>query len=145
MDIALDELKEIKNYTKPKKRKTNKAQILRDPVPNTMLDDIIKSHKPKGAHGTTWARFQLTSVLLFFSGLRINEIACIKKEMIQSIIDQGQMDFYQSKVNKYRTIRFTAVAVNTIKDVFLKTEKIIFEHNGFLEKIKFIKNFKKYF
>jgi len=49
--------------------------------------------------------------------------------MIQSIIDKGQMVFYQSKVNKYRTIRFTSVAVNAIKEIFIKTNKFVFETN----------------
>jgi len=110
MDKPLERLEEIDNNTKPRKRKTNKAQILRDPVPNSMLEDILKNDKPKASHQLTWSRFQLASVILFFSGLRINEIACINKEMIQSIIDNSHMDFYQSKVNKYRTIRFTEAA-----------------------------------
>jgi len=79
IDQALERLEKIDNNTKPKQRKTNKAQILRDPVPNSMLEDILKADKPKGAHQLTWARFQLASVILFFSGLRINEIACIRK------------------------------------------------------------------
>jgi hypothetical protein len=79
IDQALERLEKIDNNTKPKQRKTNKAQILRDPEPNSMLEDILKADKPKGAHQLTWARFQLASVILFFSGLRINEIACIRK------------------------------------------------------------------
>lgn len=153
MDEALERLEEIDNNTKPRKRKPNKAQILRDPVPNSMLEDIVKNDKPKGYHQLTWFRFQLTSVILFFSGPRINEITCINKEMIQSIIDNSHMDFYQSKVKKYRTIRFTEAAVNAIKDVFIKTEKFIFEHNKMIfplplsEKTKvekFTKNINKF-
>jgi hypothetical protein len=92
VDKALDRLEKIDNNTKPKKRKTNKAQILRDPVPNSMLEDILKAAKPKGAHQLTWSRFQLASVILFFSGLKINEITCIRKEMVQSITDSGHQE-----------------------------------------------------
>lgn len=41
---------EVVTNTTPKKITTNKAQILRDPVPQSMLEDIIISEKPKGVH-----------------------------------------------------------------------------------------------
>ena len=113
----------------PKKRTTNKALIMRDPVPKSMLERILKASRPKGIHQLTWARFQVTSTILFFTGLRIGEVAPVTEEMLEEIVEQGTMTFYQPKVNKYRTIRFTSYGVETIKRVFLKNIKIIFDHN----------------
>ncbi len=102
-----EDTKEILKALKKPKRTTNKAEILRDPVPQSMLEDIITSERPKGTHKLTWERFQLTATILFFSGLRINELARVDQKMINDILEYGKMTLYQSKVNKYRTVRFT--------------------------------------
>ncbi len=116
----------------PKKRRTNKAQILRDPVPKSMLERIIQAPKPKGIHLLSWARFKVTATLLFFTGLRISEVAMVTEQMLLEIVEQGSVTFYQPKVNKYRTILFTSHGVETIKIVFNKYRKIIFNHNKVL-------------
>lgn len=116
----------------PKKRITNKAQILRDPVPKSMLERILNAPKPKHVHNLSWARFQMTATILFFTGLRISEVAPVTQEMIQEVVEQGKLTFYQPKVNKHRTIRFTSHGINTIKKVFNKTKKVIFDKNEVL-------------
>lgn len=73
-----------------------------------MLESIIRRPRPKGSHQLSWARFQLTSALLFFTGLRISEVFPVNEEMLLEIVEQVTMTFYQPKVNKYRTVRFTS-------------------------------------
>lgn len=97
-----------------------------------MLERIIQAPKPKGSHQLSWARFQLTAAILFFTGLRISEVAPINEEMLLEIIEQGSMTFYQPKVNKYRTIRFTSHGVETIKLIFYKNRKVIFDRHKVL-------------
>lgn len=113
----------------PKKRVTNKAQLLRDPVQKTMVDTIMHAPKPKACHSLTWARFQLTTVLLFFTGLRISEVACVNEDMINEILKYGTITFYQKKVNKQRPVRFPPQSLDSIKKVFEKNKDIVFENN----------------
>lgn len=127
-----DKVDKVLQTVTPKKRVTNKAQILRDPVPKSMLEKILNAPKPKGSHQLSWARFQLTATILFFTGLRISELTAVNEDMIQEVIDKGTMTFYQPKVNKYRTIRFTSHGIQSISRIFEKTRKIIFEHNQVL-------------
>lgn len=112
----------------PKKRITNFAQLQRDPVPKSMHERILEAPRPKGTHQLSWARFQVTATILFFTGLRISEVAPVNEEMLLEIIENGTMTFYQPKVNKYRTIRFTSHGIETIKKVFNKNRQIIFNH-----------------
>ena len=79
-----------------------------------MLERIMNANKPKGSHKLTWAGFQVTTAIMFFTGLKTNEVACVEKQMILDIVEKGTMSFYQSKVNKYRVIRFTPYGVNAI-------------------------------
>ena len=132
IDGIHDKLDQVLTTIKPKKRQTNKVQFLRDPVPKSMLETILKAPKPKGTHELSWARFKVTVAILFFTGLRISEVAAVSEEMLLEIVENGSMTFYQPKVNKYRTIRFTSHGVNTIKQVFNKNKKIIFNYNKVL-------------
>lgn len=90
---------------------------------------IIKAPKPKGTHQLSWARFKVAAALLFFTGLRISEVAPVNEQMLLDIVEQGCMTFYQPKVNKHRTIRFTSHGVETIKLIFDQNKNIIFKHN----------------
>lgn len=129
----LDEkLDDLLDQVTPKKRSSNKAQLLRDPVPKSMLEKIITASKPKGSRQLSWARFQITAVLLFFTGLRISELTCVNEKMIFDILEKGTMTFYQSKVNKYRVIRFTSHGVTTIRSVFDNNRDVIFSQNQVL-------------
>lgn len=43
-------LEEILEHVKPKPKQHHKAQILKDPVPKTVFEEIINDPKPKGYH-----------------------------------------------------------------------------------------------
>ena len=62
--------------------KTGLSLPLREPVPHSILLDIMRVEKPKRFHILSWGRFQLTCTILYYSGLRINEIARITPEMM---------------------------------------------------------------
>ena len=148
-----EKVEKVLENTTPKKRRTNKAQILRDPVPKTMLEIILQSPRPKACHRLSWSRFLVTSTLLYFTGLRVSELACVTEDMIQQIVDDKEINFYQPKVNQYRKIRFTDVAVERIKKVFDENKDILFEKNSVIYPVenskaesteKFTKSINKY-
>lgn len=58
-------------------KKFYKAIVDRDPIPNKLLEQIIYDPKLKGSHTLSWARFQMTCVLLAFGGLKTNEVASV--------------------------------------------------------------------
>jgi len=96
----------------------------------------MDASKPKACHQATWARFQVTSVLLFFTGLRAVEVACVNREIIEDIFENGTLTAYQSKVNKFRKIRFTSHGIKALKYIFDKTKNIIFTDNSVLYNIE---------
>ena len=105
----------------------HKAQTLCDPIPKTVFEAILKDDKPKGTHTLSWSRFKLTASLLFFSGLKLSEVAQIKKDDVEGIIKNHRLSVYQSKVNKYRNLRFTKKGVETIQKVFNESKNIVYK------------------
>ena len=67
-------LNDVNKNTTPKTKISHKAQIARDPLPETVYEAILNDKKPVNAHRLTWARFRVTSTVLFYTGLRVNEI-----------------------------------------------------------------------
>jgi len=132
-DQLTERIDKVIGYVEPKKRVTNKTLILRDPVPKTLLEKIMKASKPKGCHQATWALFQYISVLLFFTGLRAIEVASINKKIIEDILENGTLTSFQSKVNKFRKVRFTSHGINALKD---NNKDILFSDNSVLYNIE---------
>jgi site-specific recombinase XerD len=52
----------------------------------------------------TWSRFRVACVLMFFTGLRVSEVAYTPQEIINDLKQVGRCQFYQSKVNSMRTV-----------------------------------------
>ena len=105
---------------------------MRDPVLNSLLEHILVKEKPKGIHALSWAKFKLTSATLFFTGLRINEVAIVTETMVLEMIKKGQMTFYQPKVNKHRVILLSKHAIRTIKQAFNDNRTVLFSDNDMI-------------
>ena len=52
----------------------------------------------------SYSRFRVAITLLWFTGLRINEIRNLNQKEIQALIDDGALQVYQPKVNKHREV-----------------------------------------
>jgi len=115
-----------------KKKRFHKAQKAKDPVPNGLLEDILTDPRPEGTHALTWARFQLTCVLLTFGGFRVNEVASVSISRLNTLIEDGSLSFYQQKVNKVRTVFFSKKGLKLTADVFNKNKDIIFKKHEVL-------------
>lgn len=50
----------------------HKAQILRDPLSETIYQTILNSEPPTGYNKKNWAIFKVTSTTLFYTGLRVD-------------------------------------------------------------------------
>lgn len=65
--------------------------------------------------------------VMFFSGLRINEIVNISLPTFEDLFKTGKLPIYQSKVNKYRNVYFSDKGKETIQMVFDKTKHIVYD------------------
>lgn len=78
----------------------------------------MNTPKSKKAHDKSWGHFLITSAILFYGGLRLNEIAILTEVDIQQIIHEKKLYIYQKKVNQYREIRFIDSSIFYIKKAF---------------------------
>ena len=76
------------------------------------------------------ALFQITCVLLGFGGLRINEVAAITADRLETLIQTKRLPFYKKKRNKIRTVYFGEKGIEALKEVYKNTKDIIFEKNN---------------
>lgn len=126
-DVWEQKMDTILEHVTPKPKRSHKAQILKDPVPKTVLEEIINDPKPKGSHEKTWALFQLACAVMFFTGLRINEVVGFDTDTFKELFETDKITIYQSKVNKHRCVFFSDTGRETIQMVFNKTKHIIYD------------------
>lgn len=114
---------------KKKKKKPVPAKK-RDIIDFTIFQQIINQSKPRNTHYLTWSRFRIACVLLFFTGLRVGEVAYTTETMINSLIKYGKCEFYQPKVNKSRIcflpangLQYLEKVKDDIKQVFHSDSK----------------------
>lgn len=99
MEYKLDQ---IQTHLKKKPRVKRNPDEQRDRISFTMFHHMLYSQKPPNVHKLSWSRFRIACVILYFTGLRANEVAYTTKEMIDSLINNKKGQFFQSKVNKLR-------------------------------------------
>lgn len=104
IEIVVSKLYVIEENTRKQGKVKHKPQIERDPVTDIIFIKIISNPKPKNAYHICWARFKVATSVLFFTGLRVNQVAFMTQEMVQDFFIDGACNFYQSKVNTQTTI-----------------------------------------
>lgn len=124
-DQHLEITKREKFFVKPKSKGFPRCRKS-DPLEFGVFKEIMNAPKPKGVHAKSWGRFLITSAILFFSGLRLNEIAVLTEADIQQIISQKKLYIYQKKVNQYRNVRFIDKAIPYIKKAFDEYKNTVF-------------------
>ncbi len=61
---------------------------------------LMNLNRRKNERQLAYSRFRVAITLLWFTGLRINEIRDFKENEIRALIDEGTLQVYQPKVNK---------------------------------------------
>ena len=152
-DEQIDYTKQILDIVKPKPKKKSKGIRPRDPLEMSIFDAIMSSPKPKRAHAKSWGRFKITCSILFFGGLRLNEVAALGPSEIEEILEHKKISIYQKKVNKFREVIFIDRAIPFIEKayedykgtVFKKDQQLFPEPpSGIPNGDKFIKLINKY-
>lgn len=123
--------KEIKQHVKPKLKISHKAQIARDPLSETVYEAILNAERPAGANKLNWARFKVTSTVLFYTGLRINEVRLMTKEMLDDLCTKQKCSFYQTKVKKHRAVLIPPHAIASFNQIQPEIAKV-YESSEFL-------------
>lgn len=92
------------SVAKKKPKTKHEKQILRDPVPTTVMSYIISDPKPLRGRYTTWFRFKIIVIILFFTGLRAGELRQFTRMMLLDLIKTGDADILQFKTKAYRKV-----------------------------------------
>ena len=95
---------EIKQLVTPKEKVFRKHLPLRDPADNTVYMYLMRQKRKKRMRRIEWSAFRIAITLLGFAGLRVNEIKDLSFQQLNEFIDKKQMQIYQSKQNKHRTL-----------------------------------------
>lgn len=95
-----DDIKTLLKKPKPKRI----TQLLRNPVPNTVLQRILTDPKPNKIRVISWERFKIMCALLYFTGLRISEIRNFTRQDIIDFINRQQIEVLQYKTNTKKTV-----------------------------------------
>ncbi len=103
-----EDLTFVKKQVAPKKKIKHKPEIQRDPITDTIFQEILAEPKPQLVSRRVWARFKVASAVLFYTGLRVNEVRSMTKEMIHDCFVNNKCNFYQHKVNSIRTLTIPA-------------------------------------
>lgn len=117
-------LEKILTAVEPKPKKKHVKQPQRDVVSFSIFENICKSKKPKNVQHLTWSRFKIATTILFFTGLRVSESAYITEDIINSLINHGKCQIYQSKVDSFRTIFMPEDGVQYLKDLKYDINKV---------------------
>ncbi|KAG7666483.1 hypothetical protein Ndes2437B_g09175 [Nannochloris sp. 'desiccata'] len=104
-DVKHD-LEQIKQAVvkKPKEKKATKP--LRDPINRDMFLQMLSLSKEKGEKQISYSRFRVAIVLLWYTGLRVNEIRMFTRKDIETLRDESVLQVFQPKVNKYKKVYF---------------------------------------
>jgi hypothetical protein len=86
----------------------------------------MNAPRPKKAHARA---FKITCSILFFCGLRWNEVALLNRENIEEILNQTKLSVYQKKVDKFRNVRFIEKSISFIKKAFEQHGDNVFADN----------------
>lgn len=101
---------------KPQKEKRKKLP-LRDAANNEILNFLLQRPKQKRERLVPWSRFRVTIVLLWATGLRVNEIRKLTRQDIDTILTTKKLVIYQSKVNDHREIYFSDGALHLLRSL----------------------------
>lgn len=110
-------IEEIRQNTATKPKISHQAQIARDPLSATVYEAILNEQRPAGANRLNWSRFKVASTVLFYTGLRINEICYMTPKMMDDLCTKQKCSFYQSKVKKERAVLLPPHAIESFKKI----------------------------
>ena len=113
-------LERIEGKVTPNERVFRKGLPLRDPGTNTIYSQLMKEARQRGMRIIEYSVFLATGTaitLLAFTELRINEIRTFNKEQYLQLIEEGRIQVYQSKQNKYRTILLSNGATKALNEL----------------------------
>lgn len=136
IQTEMQEIKEISNdilsrlTDNPKVKSKGVPQ--RDALEIATFKAIMGSEKPPRTHDRSWGRFLITSSILFYSGLQLNEVAGLGEMDIQQIIDHKKISIYQKKVNRYRDVFFIEKGLYYIKKSFDEYKAVVFKKDSVL-------------
>lgn len=121
----------VKTLLKKKKRQHVK-QILRNPVPNTVFEQIIYGKIPYKKNSFSWKRFQIMVAILYFTGLRVNELKQFHRQVLLHLIENGKADIYQSKTKALKTIILPESAKKVFKHLKVAIDTVCPNKGDFL-------------
>lgn len=99
--------------------KSSKTQRIKESITEVEYKRLVNFTKGEDDIKTfTKERFLKIYAILFYTGIRINEISQLKVEDLKSIINNGEVKIVTHKQNMERKLYFSQNAVQAIKKLF---------------------------
>lgn len=95
---------EIKKAVVPVPKTKQIKKPLRAAATTDVYYHLMNLNRLKNERRLSYSRFRVAITLLWFTGLRINEIRKFTEKEISALINDGTLQVYQPKVNTYREV-----------------------------------------
>lgn len=120
----------IKPEFKQQTKKTIKhqPQIQRDPFEGSIYTQFMLEERPKRCNKLNWARLRVGSTLLFYTGMRANDISLTTKETLLELAATGKSQFFESKTNQSRMVILAEEAQNMFKRIMPDIDIVYSKH-----------------
>lgn len=97
-------LNEIKDAVVKDKKEKKIRLPLREPATRKVFDELLARKREKHEWPVSYSRFCVAVTILWFTGLRINEIRNFTLKEVSSLMNTRELQVYQPKTNKYKHV-----------------------------------------
>ena len=118
------EIKDQLSKKSPKKKRIQ--QPLRQPANETIYDYLMEKERPTRYNRFAWSRNRIAITLLFYLGLRVNEVVSFSGQMVEDGLKFGKIQVLQPKTSQYKVILFTEALKKAIKEELLIDIQVVF-------------------
>lgn len=128
VEATLDEINSKVNTLLPKSKKKRKVQPLRDPMDRKLFPLFIQNAGNKFIYRKDLkeAQIRVAYTILYYTGLRVNEIRMLTRNDINDAIKGGQFNVIHSKTNQAYIHVISSTAVQDLEKRYLDYQ-IIFD------------------
>lgn len=138
--LSFHKIEQIHNaLIKPKKKK-KLTKALRVPVSETVFHAILRVPKLSGFQIIGYHRFRLCCILLYITGLRLNEVGKLTIQRIDDWIQKGVTTLYISKTNSEHVVVIASEHIELLKKYKYDIE-IVFNAHSTIQHTQYTKNF----
>lgn len=128
LENLTNKIDNLEQKLESKRRKVQHRHLpIREPAKETIYHYLMSLKKPKNYTYFAWSRNRISITLLFFLGLRANELINFSKKMLNDGITYGKVQIFQSKKGQYKVVIFSPELIKKLKNDLQKDIQNVFK------------------